>query len=65
MEMTQRLLRMGFNVSGITDSHMMLINSTITKEKDLVIGISTSGKTIEVLNAVKTSLKIMDQKYYP
>ncbi|AZK44025.1 MurR/RpiR family transcriptional regulator [Erysipelothrix piscisicarius] len=55
MEMTQRLLRMGFNVSGITDSHMMLINSTITKEKDLVIGISTSGKTIEVLNAVKTA----------
>lgn len=54
-EMMQRLLRMGFNIYSITDSHMMIINSAITSEKDLVIGISVSGETQEVVNALKIS----------
>lgn len=54
-EMMQRLLRMGFNVSGISDSHMMIINSSIVSEKDLVIGISISGTTEEVIDALKIS----------
>lgn len=51
-EMMQRLLRMGFNVQGITDSHMMIINSSIVSADDLVIGISISGETIEVIKAL-------------
>lgn len=54
-EMMQRLLRMGLNVYSITDSHMMIINSAIASEKDLVIGISVSGETQEVVNALKIS----------
>lgn len=54
LEMMQRLLRMGFNVSGISDSHMMIINSSIVSKKDLVIGISISGETQEVIHALKT-----------
>lgn len=55
MEMTQRLLRMGLNVTSITDSHMMLINSSVTSKSDLVIGISTSGNTEDVVNALRMS----------
>ena len=56
-EMMQRLLRMGFNVHCITDSHMMIINSSIVKEEDLVICISISGETNEVVLSLKNSQK--------
>ncbi|SFD40534.1 MurR/RpiR family transcriptional regulator [Clostridium uliginosum] len=54
-EMMQRLLRMGFNVHCISDSHMMIINSSIVSEDDLVIGISISGETEEVIQALRIS----------
>ena len=53
----QRLLRMGFNVHCISDSHMMIINSSIASKDDLVIGISISGETSEVVNALRISKK--------
>lgn len=53
LELTQRMLRMGLNVTCITDSHMMLITSSVAREGDLVIGISTSGETKEVNNSVR------------
>lgn len=52
-EMMQRLLRMGFNVHCISDSHMMIINSSIVMEDDLVIGISISGETEEVVHSLR------------
>lgn len=52
-EMMQRLLRMGFNVHCISDSHMMIINSSIVTKKDLVIGISISGETVEVMHSLR------------
>ncbi|MDB1923183.1 MurR/RpiR family transcriptional regulator [Clostridium tertium] len=54
-EMMQRLLRMGFNVHCISDSHMMIINSSIVSENDLVIGISISGETQEVIHSLRKS----------
>lgn len=51
-EFNLRLLRMGFNVQSITDSHLMLINSSIVSKDDLIIAISISGETSEVVNAV-------------
>ncbi|MDF0480434.1 MurR/RpiR family transcriptional regulator [Vagococcus sp. PNs007] len=51
-ELTQRLVRMGLNASAITDPHFMIISSSIVTEDDLVIGISTSGETTEVVNAI-------------
>nr|WP_259678933.1 MurR/RpiR family transcriptional regulator [Clostridium chauvoei] len=54
-EMMQRLLRMGFNVYSVSDPHMMIINSSIVSDKDLVIGISISGETEEVINSLKIS----------
>ncbi len=51
LELTQRLLRMGLNVISTTDSHMMLITSSMADKDDLVIGISASGETVEVNDA--------------
>lgn len=56
-EFMQRLLRMGFNVSSITDSHMMIINSAIVSSQDLVIGLSISGETQEVVNSLRICQK--------
>lgn len=53
LEMMQRLLRMGFNVHGIADPHMMIINSAIAGKGDLVIGLSVSGETQEVVSALR------------
>jgi len=56
-ELTHRLLRMGLNVTAITDPHFMLISSSIATNEDLVIGISTSGETMEVVNSMKLAKK--------
>ena len=56
-ELMIRLIRMGFNVHSITDSHMMIINSSIVSEEDLVIGISISGETNEVYKALEIAQK--------
>ena len=45
-EMMQRLIRMGFNIHCISDSHMMIINSSIASSEDLVIGLSISGEML-------------------
>ena len=55
--MMQRLLRMGFNVHSISDSHMMIINSSIVSKEDLIIGISISGETEELIQALRLSKK--------
>lgn len=57
MEFSQRLLRMGLNSTGISDSHLMLITSSIVRKGDLVIGISTSGETKEVIGALELAKK--------
>lgn len=57
MEFSQRLLRMGLNSTSISDSHLMLITSSIVRKGDLVIGISTSGETKEVIDALLLAKK--------
>ncbi len=56
-EMMQRLIRMGFNVYSITDPHMMIINSVVVSSNDLVIGISNSGTTKEVMDSLRVCKK--------
>lgn len=56
-EMMQRLIRMGFNVYSITDPHMMIINSVVVSSQDLVVGISNSGTTKEVIESLKVCKK--------
>lgn len=56
-EFGQRLIRMGIQTVTATESHMMLITSNIMNRDDLVIGISNSGKTIEVNRALMNAKK--------
>lgn len=48
-----RFMRMGLNISAITDSHEMKINAALADERTLVIAISLSGTTKEVLSAMR------------
>lgn len=56
-EFMLRLIRMGFQGQSISDSHLMLINSSIVSKKDLVMAFSVSGETIEVVNSVAIARK--------
>ena len=51
-EFEQTLTRMGILVRSVTDSHMLLLSATQIREDDLVIIISISGRSREVLKAV-------------
>jgi len=52
-EFESRFMRMGVDVEAITDSHMLTMNSVRLNGDCLVIGISISGATKEVVNALK------------
>ncbi|MCW6677612.1 MurR/RpiR family transcriptional regulator [Anaerococcus sp. NML200574] len=52
-EFAQRLIRLGLDAEAITDTHMLLLNSVRLKRDSLVMGISYSGKSIEVIDGLK------------
>ena len=54
-EMQIRLMRLGLNVYSITDGHMMEMNSVIVNQECVVVGLSISGKTEEVLRSLKAA----------
>lgn len=56
-EMKFRFMRIGLVCEAITDNHVMQMNQAILDETCLVIGISISGETFEVLNGVKLAKK--------
>lgn len=56
-EFMLRLIRMGFHCQAITDSHLMVINSSILNENDLVIALSSSGETKDVVTACEIAKK--------
>ncbi|PLR84362.1 MurR/RpiR family transcriptional regulator [Bacillus sp. V33-4] len=51
LELKYRLMRMGLIVDAVIDPHMMLMGSSLAGEKDLVICISNSGNTEEIIKA--------------
>lgn len=56
-ELQFRLMRAGLDVDVITDSHMMKMSSVLVDKDCLVIGISLSGKTQEVLESLCAAKK--------
>lgn len=52
-EAEMRFMRIGLDVDSITDPHMMRMNAVLTNPSCLVIGISLSGKTVEVLQSLE------------
>ena len=56
-EFQLRFMRVGLDVEVITDSHMMKMSSVLVDSNYLVIGISLSGKTQEVLDGLSLAKK--------
>lgn len=52
-EFEQTLTRMGLSVKSITDPHMLLLTLSQIKKNDLVITISISGRSKELLGALE------------
>ncbi len=51
-EFQLRFMRLGLNVEAVTDSQMIQMNAALADETSLIIAISLSGKTKEVMKAV-------------
>ncbi len=54
-EMKLRFMRVGVNIEAITDSHIMKMNSVVLDSECLVIGITVSGQTQEVMVSMKAA----------
>ncbi|KAA9029970.1 MurR/RpiR family transcriptional regulator [Niallia endozanthoxylica] len=52
-EFKWKFFRIGLNVESITDPHQAAMDAALCTENSLVIGISVSGNTKEVIDAVK------------
>lgn len=57
-ELNLRLVQMGFTSTAITDSHLMLLQSSLFSEKSLIVAISASGETREVIDACQAAKKV-------
>lgn len=57
MEMKFRFMRIGVNIEAATDGDIMKMNSVLLDEDCVVIGISVSGKTKQVINSLKSAKK--------
>lgn len=56
-EFQLRFMRVGLDVDVVTDSHMMKMSAALVDEECLVVAISLSGKTKEVLDSIRTAKK--------
>ncbi|WP_311481155.1 MurR/RpiR family transcriptional regulator [uncultured Anaerococcus sp.] len=57
-EFATRLIRLGFDAEAVTDTHMLLLNSVRLSRGGMVIGISYSGKSIEVIEGLRKASKL-------
>ncbi|MCM3617869.1 MurR/RpiR family transcriptional regulator [Sutcliffiella horikoshii] len=48
-----RFMRLGFNAETASDSHVIAMNCSLVKKGDVVIGISTSGSTKDLVDAIE------------
>lgn len=52
-EASSKFLRVGKHIEAITDSHFQAINSATLSQEDVVIAITITGSTIDLLDSVK------------
>ncbi|WP_264740513.1 MurR/RpiR family transcriptional regulator [Cytobacillus firmus] len=52
-EFKWKFFRIGIQVESITDPHQAVMDAALSSDSSLVIGVSVSGKTKEVIDAVK------------
>lgn len=56
-DFSQRIIRLGIDCEAINDSHELLLNQARLDEEAMVLGISYSGKTVEVMSSLKQAKK--------
>ncbi|QUI22958.1 MurR/RpiR family transcriptional regulator [Vallitalea pronyensis] len=54
-EASGRFTRIGYFTQAISDNHYQLIHSAIIKQQDVIVAISLSGSTKEIIDAVKVA----------
>ncbi len=52
-----RFMRLGIEVEAQRDSHIIAMSSSLVKKEDVVLGISTSGSTRDLVDSVKNAKK--------
>ncbi|MCH1624512.1 MurR/RpiR family transcriptional regulator [Ferdinandcohnia quinoae] len=52
-----RLMRLGYNAEHVSDSHIMSMTSSLLGAGDVIIAISSSGSTKDVVDAIKIAKK--------
>lgn len=57
-EFNMRLVQMGFTSSAMTDTFLMRVQSSLFSPKDLVIAVSNSGETPEVVSACRIAKSV-------
>ena len=57
MEVENKLLRFGKTASAYTDSHFQIMNAAIVNSKDVIIAISLSGTTTDVIESLTLAKK--------
>lgn len=53
-EFAHRLIRLGLDAEAVINTHEILLNQVRIKDNDFIMGISYSGKSIEVIEALKS-----------
>ncbi|MGG4392736.1 MurR/RpiR family transcriptional regulator [Paenibacillus thiaminolyticus] len=53
MDAHYRFMRLGFAGEAVTDPHVMAMNAVLMSDQDVVFGISTSGSTKDLVDAVR------------
>jgi DNA-binding MurR/RpiR family transcriptional regulator len=48
-----RFMRLGFNADAASDAHVIAMNCALVNENDVVVGISTSGSTKDLVDAIR------------
>ncbi|WP_226619667.1 MurR/RpiR family transcriptional regulator [Cytobacillus firmus] len=56
-EFKWKFFRIGIQVESITDPHQAVMDAALSSDRSLVIGISVSGNTKEIIDAVKIAKK--------
>lgn len=54
LDMQNRLMRIGMNIETVTDSHNQIIRSNSVTSETVIIAISLTGSTKDIIDAVKT-----------
>lgn len=53
MDAKYRFMRLGFNVQADSDAHIIAMNAALARKGDVIVGISTSGSTKDLVDAVR------------